>query len=217
MRVTHLATRLPLHKHRNEKGMTLIEVVVALMILGMIMTILYAFLFMGISMYKRITVDTQIRNQGDIMFSQVITELKDAVYAQNMKDNGQDTGGIIYVKRAVDENGNYNPKEYVDEYSMTVEDLSQLTGDEEPYKKNNNGIVIRNVRNRTIEKTIDLSSMFTLELKDANQLRVSGFSATSDKMVHVRLAYRRNESRMLLPAEQSKFEINTNIPLFRIE
>lgn len=213
-----LAANRFLRKHRNEKGMTLVEVVVALMIMGMILTILYAFLFMGISMYKRVTVDTQMRNQGDIMFSQVITELKDAVYAKNMKDtNGQDTGGIIYVKRHVDEDGNYDPKIYVDEYSMTIEDLSRLTGTEARYKKNNNGIVIRNAKDRTIKKTIDLSSMFTLELEDANNLHVSGFSATSDKMVHVRLAYRRNESRTLLPAEQSKFEINTNIPLFRIE
>lgn len=212
-----LAANRSLRKHRNEKGMTLVEVVVALMIMGMILTILYAFLFMGISMYKRVTVDTQMRNQGDIMFSQVITELKDAVYAKNIQDtNGQDTGGIIYVKRHV-ENGNYDPKKYVDEYSMTIEDLSRLMGTEARYKKNNNGIVIRNAKDLTIVKTIDLSSMFTLEMEDANDLRVSGFAATSDKMVHVRLAYRRNESRTLLPAEQSKFEINTNIPLFRIE
>ena len=76
---------------RNEKGISLIEVIVALMIMSMVITILYSFLLMGVSMYKRVIADTQMRNQGDILYSQILTELNKATIVKPVYK----AGGLI--------------------------------------------------------------------------------------------------------------------------
>ena len=66
---------------------------------------------MGVSMYKRVTMETQMRNQGDGLYSQIISELKEAIYVQ---DEGTDKKIIRYAKK------NDNPDVYIDLYEMEV-------------------------------------------------------------------------------------------------
>jgi prepilin-type N-terminal cleavage/methylation domain-containing protein len=109
-------------KARDQQGMTLLEVIVSLMIMGMVVTILYSFLLMGVSMYKRVTVETQLRNQGDMLYSRLIAELNKATTVKpvfKLDDSGslvEDKSQIQYVKSSS------NSMNYIQEYLMKVED-----------------------------------------------------------------------------------------------
>lgn len=176
---------------RDERGMTLIEVLTSLMILGMVASILYSFLLMGVSMYKRVTIETQLRNQGDSLYSLIISELKDAVYVEQVEDATNRT--IHYVKRASD------PKVYVEQYEMTLNPNPDAGGN----------LVVKKITPPEMTRTFQMSSQFTISGGE--------LVAESHNLVQVHLAYSRSNAGSLKPADRPVLEIHSQIPLFRIE
>lgn len=170
----------------NEEGMTLIELLTALVILSMVTTILYSFLLMGVSMYKRVTIETQMRNQGDAVYSQIISELKDAVYVQQL-DSGDNTT-IRYAKRSAD------AKAYIDLYQMQLEP---------------------NAANGKIEVTKDGAPVRSFALGSKFTIDSGSLKAISQNLVQVQLTYTRSNASNFKSAENPKMEIDSQIPLFR--
>lgn len=205
----------------DERGMTVIEILTTLLILGMVAVIIHSFLFMGISMYKRVTEDTQLRNQGDVLFSQVISEVKDAVYAMNEEGGGtadavlddslDDTvtetsggsskPGVVYVKRAVDDEGKYDPKAYVSRYTMRIEHFAE---------EDTNGIAFYKEGEEAPIKTLQLTPPFTIDIEQ------SKLTVNRNNSIGVYLVYAHKDERPLA-ADNTRFVIDTEIPLFRIE
>lgn len=175
---------------RDEKGMTLIELLAALMIFGMVASILYSFMLMGVSMYKRVTMETQMRNQGDGLYSQIISELKEAVYVQ---DEGSDKRIIRYAKKSQD------PKAYIDLFEMEVF----------PQPEGGGKIEVRQAGTNVIEHVFQLGSKFTIS--DGS---LSEASDNHDR-VQVTLAYARTNADQYKMADSPKLVIDSQIPLFR--
>lgn len=80
---------------KQEKGLTLIEVMTAIVLFAMITTILYSFLFMGISMYKRVAAEAQLRSQVNVFYSQLLGFFEKSVYAYK----GTQENEIIVIKK----------------------------------------------------------------------------------------------------------------------
>lgn len=99
-------------RRKNERGLTLLEALVALMILTMVTSIIYSFVLMAMSIYKRVTIETTMRNQGDLLFSRIVTELGDAIYVEQA-DSAQRS--IRFVKPSAD------PKQYIAWYEMRID------------------------------------------------------------------------------------------------
>jgi prepilin-type N-terminal cleavage/methylation domain-containing protein len=70
---------------RNERGLTLIEVMTSIVLFAMVTTILYSFLFMGISMYKRVAAESQLRSQVNLFYGQILQFCESAVYVEPSK------------------------------------------------------------------------------------------------------------------------------------
>lgn len=171
----------------NEKGMTLIELLAALLIFGMVASILYSFMLMGVSMYKRVTVETQMRNQGDALYSQIISELKDAIYVQQA---GSDKV-IRYAKT--------NPTTYIDLFEMELI----------PNETAGGKIEVRKAGSASADKVFELGSRFTISEGSLNEV-----SDQHDR-IQVRLTYTRNNASELRALDSPKLEIDSQIPLFR--
>lgn len=181
-------------KLADQKGMSLLELLTALLITTMVSTILYCFLLMGVSMYKRIMVETQMRNQGDALYRQIITELKDAVYVEQRSAGGAAPANtsIRYVKRA------QSAEDYIDDYVMTLE-----AGEEDG--------TIRVYESKDLSKPIK-------ELKMTPDFTISeGSLAAIDKnRVTVSLTYTRSGNEAdYVKADRTKLNINSQITLFR--
>lgn len=146
-------------------------------------------------MYKRIMVETQMRNQGDALYGQIVTELKDAVYVeQRNKDSaGQPLGNtsIRYVKRAE------TAEEYIHEYVMTLQ-----AGE-------HNGIL-------QIYKSDNLSDPVK-ELKMTSAFTISDGSLTpiGNNRVNVDLTYKRSDEDRYAQADRTKLNVKSQITLFR--
>lgn len=175
---------------RNEKGMTLIELLAALLIFGMVASILYSFMLMGVSMYKRVTMETQMRNQGDGLYSQIISELKEAIYVQ---DEGTDKKIIRYAKK------NDDPNIYIDLYEMEVL----------PNPAGGGKIEIREAGTNIVKRVFQLGSNFTIR-----EGSLSEASQNHDR-VQVTLEYARINADQFKLADNPKLVIDSQIPLFR--
>lgn len=181
-------------KLADQKGMSLLELLTALLITTMVSTILYCFLLMGVSMYKRIMVETQMRNQGDALYRQIITELKDAVYVEQRSAGGAapaDTS-IRYVKRA------QSAEDYIDDYVMTLE-----AGEEDG--------TIRVYESKDLSKPIK-------ELRMTPDFTISegSLAAIGKNRVAVNLTYTRSGNEAgYVKADRTKLNINSQITLFR--
>jgi prepilin-type N-terminal cleavage/methylation domain-containing protein len=182
---------------KDERGLTLIELLTGLLLFGMVIAILYSFLFMGISMYKRISVDTQLRNQADSLYSRIMTELSDAVYVkQQRKVVGgiaePDYTDIVYVKMNRD-----NPEEYVDTFHMKIDEDGR-------------GIIITDSANEELER-------FPLTDRFAIDLTKSKLAAEKQDLVQVQLYFNRSDNSEIAKADRSNISIESKIPLFREE
>lgn len=62
-------------KWRREEGVTLIELIAVLSIMGLVLGIISTTIFFGFRSYNRISVENNLRDQGDIIMSSIITEL----------------------------------------------------------------------------------------------------------------------------------------------
>ncbi|MFC5531232.1 PulJ/GspJ family protein [Cohnella yongneupensis] len=192
---------------RNDRGMTMIEVLSALVILSMLAMVLYAFLFMGISMHKRILAETQIRNQGDVVISQVISELKDAIYVTQ----GASDKEITFVKWAKVNESTYDPETYVNTYKMRIEPFELLDG--HPLY----GIGVYDGDNHLVRR-FDMTSPLSLRVAaTAVESPLSQLTALNDRMVNVKLMYENEKPGVTVASklENPKYEIQTRIPLFR--
>jgi prepilin-type N-terminal cleavage/methylation domain-containing protein len=172
---------------KDEKGMTLIELLAALLIFGMVASILYSFLIMGVSMYKRVSVESQMRNQGDALYSQIISELKDAIYVQQLQPNTK----IRYAKRSSD------PKTYIDLYEMELI----------PNAASGGRIEVKRAGSPAVVRAFELASRFTINGGSLNEV--------GHDIVRVKLTYARSNAGTLKPSENPKLEIDSQIPLFR--
>lgn len=96
---------------RNERGLSILEMLAALLIFGMVAAIIYSMLFMSMAVYQKVLVEGELRSRGEGMFSEILNELKDAEYV----DNGP-TGqiSILYSKRSADK------ERYLEQYIMTI-------------------------------------------------------------------------------------------------
>lgn len=124
---------------RGERGLTLLEVLVALLILSMVASILYSFLLMAVSVYKRVTVETTMRNQGDALFSRIMSELSNAIYVEQLDPNTRT--GIRYVKPSAD------AKQYIELYEMRLE---------------NGKITVQPIMSASAPKTFELAPPLTI-------------------------------------------------------
>lgn len=175
---------------RDEKGMSLIELLAAIMIFGMVASILYSFMLMGVSMYKRVTMETQMRNQGDGIYSQIISELKEAIYVQ---DEGIDKKIIRYAKKSD------RAKDYIDLFEMEIIP-NPIAGGK---------IVIRQAGTNKVKDEFQLGSKFTI-----SEGSLSEASQTHDR-VQVKIEYARSNANQFKIADSPKLEIDSQIPLFR--
>jgi prepilin-type N-terminal cleavage/methylation domain-containing protein len=103
---------------RNESGFTLLETLAALMMVGMVASILYGFMLMGVSTYKRVETETKIRHQGDLLMAGLVSELLEAVHVEQ----GTDRTELIAVRMAPD------PTRYVETYRLRIETLNGRHG-----------------------------------------------------------------------------------------
>lgn len=176
---------------RDERGMTLIETITALMLFSMVASLLYSFLFMGMTMYKRVTVETQMRNQSDALFGAVISELRDAVYVEQ----GGGTGEIIYVKSSS------NPDQYVETYRMSIEMID-----------GGSGITIYSEDSGALLKRYELTPQFQIDGPGVtSMLLADGLRAVLVKLQVVRA------DPDLLQVENPVFTVESRVVLSRLE
>ncbi|XID92592.1 prepilin-type N-terminal cleavage/methylation domain-containing protein [Paenibacillaceae bacterium WGS1546] len=194
---------------RNERGATLIELLTALLLFSMVAAILYSFMFMGISMYKRVSVETQMRNQADTLYSRVMTELRDAIYVKQGEpspDGGVNDGEIVFVKRAAG-GAPINPEDpppYIETYMLKMDEsgMSVTAGD-----------------GATVLKRFELTERFKLDRTrpDGALKSNSGMIAESHQLLDLSLRFIRADANEVARIERSSIEIQSKIPLIRLE
>jgi prepilin-type N-terminal cleavage/methylation domain-containing protein len=181
-------------KLTDQKGLSLLEMLTAILILTMVSTILYSFLLMGVSMYKRIMVETQMRNQGDALYRQIVTELKDAVYVEQRSNAGAGAPAntsIRYVKRAD------TAEEYIHEYVMTLQ-AGEHNGILQIYSNGNMAVPV---------KELKMTSAFTIS--------TGSLTAIGNNRVNVDLTYKRSDEDRYAQADRTELNVNSQITLFR--
>ncbi|MDD9267819.1 prepilin-type N-terminal cleavage/methylation domain-containing protein [Paenibacillus sp. GCM10023248] len=76
---------------REEKGLSLVELIASLSILSLVMGTIYAVITFGFTAYNKVTVENSLRDEADMMMSAVMTQLY--------------TYGPEYVSNIANENG----------------------------------------------------------------------------------------------------------------
>lgn len=183
---------------RNQEGITLVELLVTLLLFSMLASILYAFMLMGVSMYKRVSAETTMRNQSDMLLAGIITELTDAVHAAQ----GADHREIHYVKMSSD------PNQYVDAYRMVLEERNGRYG-VSAYKA---GAAIP-------FKRFVLGDEFAIHVNgtDAEEAAdpKSSLLANDGTGIYIKLVISREVYAQ--PAQRTAITVETRIPLTRLE
>jgi prepilin-type N-terminal cleavage/methylation domain-containing protein len=179
---------------KDEQGLTLIEVLAALMITGMVASILYSFLLMGITMYKKVSVETQLRNQANVMFSRLVNELRESVYVTNSTTV---PGQIILVKNSRSSN-NYIKRstiEFVNDPPLITGHYHIEINDLEADSVGNNAVVLR------VDSKYRMVGSFTVIHKDLLEVNIDFFGEPIETGSDIGV----------------KFSIRQQIPLFRME
>lgn len=95
-------------KLKKEEGVTLIELIAVLSIMGLILGIISTTIFFGFRSYNRISAENNLRDQGDIIMSSIITELytaaPDRIYPLIDRETNR-----IYGIQLVEENADGTP------------------------------------------------------------------------------------------------------------
>ena len=60
---------------KNERGLSLVELLATLVITSMIGIIVYAILFNGFKTYDRVKIESELRNEADIIMAELISDL----------------------------------------------------------------------------------------------------------------------------------------------
>jgi prepilin-type N-terminal cleavage/methylation domain-containing protein len=183
----------------DESGFTLIEVISSLLILGMVVSILYSFMLMGISMYKKVSAETQLRNQANLIFGGIVEELRGAVYA-DADDAGPTAITVVKAK---------DGDKYVEEYKV------KFVYDEirDPLHQGSQFFVS--------EGTPGVDGIRGKELKlSGGSYKMEGtFTIVDDKhdAVIVDLKFTGSPVDRTSGLEDAKLTLRRTIPLFRIE
>lgn len=64
-----------MQKYKNEKGMTLIELLATVVVLAVLATLSYQVLFQGFSNYSRIKLETELRDDADYIMASLMREV----------------------------------------------------------------------------------------------------------------------------------------------
>ncbi len=94
-------------KWRREEGVTLIELIAVLSIMGLVLGIVSTTIFFGFRSYNRISVENDLRDQGDVIMSSIITELytfaPDRVYplTNGIKLESDNVDGTVSVHEII--------------------------------------------------------------------------------------------------------------------
>jgi prepilin-type N-terminal cleavage/methylation domain-containing protein len=184
---------------RNQKGLTLIEVMTALVLFGMITTILYSFLFMGISMYKRVAAEAQLRSQVNVFYGQLLGFFEQSVYAyQGSRENE-----IIVIKKEIVDAAQTTDTNYIRYYSVLLNpdeeriELKPVTG---------NGMLDNDSPNAVVQ-SLDKSQF---DIQNTSKLLVR--SVTDRQFVSIDLVFS-SKKRGNAEKEQPTIRIKTEIPI----
>jgi len=63
------------HRLKNEHGLSLVELLAVFVILGILSTIAYTVIFSGYKAYDRINVESDLRDEADIIMAELISDL----------------------------------------------------------------------------------------------------------------------------------------------
>lgn len=173
----------------NEKGLSILEVLAAMFIFGMVVSIAYSILFMSLSVYKSVLIEGEMRSKGEAVFSDMISELKDAIYVEEGTAGNQLS--IKYIKRSADAD------QYLEQYEMTmVLDAAAGVGD----------IQIKNAESGTLVKSFDLGERF--RIREGRLSASEGHNA-----VQLFLIY--GHHNVLQREEGKEMKIDSRISLYR--
>lgn len=176
---------------RGEHGFTLLETLAAVMMFAMVASILYAFMLMGMSTYKRVTAETQVRQQGDRLVAGLVSELLHAVHVEQ----GADYRELIVVRMADD------PDRYVDTYRMRMESVDGRDG--VTVYRDDAGTPLRRFE---LVADIELASPGTRSV-----LLAEGHHTAVIRMIFVRTDHGGKQ------ADEASIQIDTRVPLSRLE
>lgn len=112
------------HMVNNEKGLTLVELLATLVILVFVGLIAYSVLFTGFRTYDRVKVETELRDEADLIMSQLIGEL-------------------FVLKESQIESKVFGPNDY---YFIVEDDL----GDKKDYGFKNGKLVVAGEENTSV-------------------------------------------------------------------
>jgi prepilin-type N-terminal cleavage/methylation domain-containing protein len=191
--------------HKNEKGLTLIELLAGLLIISMISTILYAFLLMGVTMYKRVTTETQLRNQANLIFSQLVDGVRDGIYVQGVgtptetAPNGDRTyKAIRLVKRALPD---AEQSDYINVYTV---EFSSIAAGNDVLVMPDKGSEARMKKAGMVGDGYKMSGSFVVN------------PANSD-VFEVRIEFSGSPANRSNAQEDTQLSVKRKIPLFRNE
>jgi len=87
---------------KQEEGLTLVELIASLTVLGIVIGTIYAVISFGFNSYNKVTVEGSLRDEADLIMSQVMTEL----YTFGPTTIKQVTDGIELSRSEKDSAGN---------------------------------------------------------------------------------------------------------------
>lgn len=180
----------------NEQGVSLLEVMAALLIISMITSIFYAFMLMGITMYKKVSTETQLRNQANVMFSQLINSLRDAVYVQDPDPTSNDPVESITVVKWSDSN-------YVKP--------CQISFVADPLNANS-----RFIRISEPDRPADAGPS-EIRLGVERFTMTGSFTYISQNLIEVKMEFNGAPKEKSAAIEEAHLTLQQQIPLFRIE
>lgn len=186
-----LVTRLK--RLNNQKGLSILEVLTAIFIFSMVVSIAYSMLFMALSIYKSVLIEGEMRSKGEALFSELIMELKDAIYVENVPaDPGLgERLSIAYIKRSAD------PEVYLEQYRMT---MIPDQGD------GRSVIEVMDMQSGDLTRTFDLGHRFRIR---EGRLEAVG----NQDAVHLLVLY--GHRNVTEKEEQKEMKIDSRIPLLR--
>lgn len=189
----------PLKICREERGVSVLEVIAVLMIFSMIAVILYSFLLMGMTMYNRITSETLLRNQANAVFASIINEISDSVYVQQDGDQKK----IRIVKWANSADG------YIQEYAYAfvpevVDDAADSTSESE----------ILTIRTMDEDGKVRVK---TFGVADEAFSMKGTFDVLDQESLVVTLDFYKKREHLTSQADEVEITIKQQIPLFRMD
>lgn len=147
----------------NQKGLTLIEMLVTIVLFSIIGTVAYSFLLNGLNTEKRVHTEALIRDEADLIMSQIINDLY-TVPSSKIKDVSNETQNILsYEKEGMIKTVGFIGSEAKMNTSALHTNAYDLTGSKISIEGNSIRILLK-VRSTKNEKAkpLSLNSQFGL-------------------------------------------------------